>query len=44
MTGLMTLLQLIFKQHAIKLPRKPGMMTVVSQIVALLILDHSFKI
>ena len=44
MTGLVTLLELIFKQHAIKLPWKHGMMTVDSQNVALLIFVHSFKI
>ena len=43
MTALVKLLHLIFKQHAIKLPAKPDMMTVVTQNVALFILVHSFK-
>ena len=40
MTALVTL---IFKHHAVKLPWKPDMMSVVTQNAALLILVHSFK-
>ena len=44
MTVLVKLLHFIFKKHAIKLPEKPDMMTVVTQNVALMIFVHSFKL
>ena len=43
MAAMVKMLHLIFKQHAIKLPEKANMMTVVTQNIALLILVHSFE-